>query len=390
MRAIMGLTRSKLGIAAVAVAAVGGCRIAYDLTVRYGRLLLEVEALRQQVADASRQADERAPDATERLPSLPLGMVLSDFDLPDLDGNRVTLSEWQGRTILLIFFDPTCGFSREMLPGLAELSADEPGDRPMPLLISRGDAALNRGLMEAHGVRCRVLLQQDREVARLYSVTGSPMGYLVDEHGRTASSLLVGPDALLAHAGARVGEDQQDQDTRSAGRGSRAPRLFTPWRRGPTVTWDGLPVGTTAPDFQLPRLDGGTLSLSAYRGRPVLLVFWDADATACDGIAAEVEAIHGRASDVQVVMVSRGDPEANCAKVAELGLTVPVGLQSDWSISRAYQMLGAPIAYLIDADGVVATNAVVGQAAIRALLSPGGSLETLYERRGGEVTVSQT
>jgi hypothetical protein len=53
-------------------------------------------------------------------------------------------------------------------------------------------------------------------------------------------------------------------------------------------------------------------------------------------------------------------------------------------------MLGAPIAYLIDADGVVATNAVVGQAAIRALLSPGGSLETLYERRGGEVTVSQT
>src|SRR6266516_1302283 len=38
---------------------------------------------------------------------------------------------------------------------------------------------------------------------------------------------------------------------------------------------DGLKAGTPAPDFRLPRLDGGELSLAALRGRRVLLVFSD-------------------------------------------------------------------------------------------------------------------
>jgi cytochrome oxidase Cu insertion factor (SCO1/SenC/PrrC family) len=32
--------------------------------------------------------------------------------------------------------------------------------------------------------------------------------------------------------------------------------------------------GTTAPDFSLTTLDGRKVSLSDYRGKPVLLVFW--------------------------------------------------------------------------------------------------------------------
>ncbi len=33
------------------------------------------------------------------------------------------------------------------------------------------------------------------------------------------------------------------------------------------------PVGSEAPDFTLPRSGGGEVSLSAYRGRPVVLAF---------------------------------------------------------------------------------------------------------------------
>lgn len=35
----------------------------------------------------------------------------------------------------------------------------------------------------------------------------------------------------------------------------------------------GIPPGSTAPSFELPRADGGKLSLSSLRGRPVLLRF---------------------------------------------------------------------------------------------------------------------
>ena len=34
-----------------------------------------------------------------------------------------------------------------------------------------------------------------------------------------------------------------------------------------------VPTGSLAPDFTLPWSGGGTLSLSSYRGRPVVLAF---------------------------------------------------------------------------------------------------------------------
>ena len=34
-----------------------------------------------------------------------------------------------------------------------------------------------------------------------------------------------------------------------------------------------VPVGSEAPDFTLPRSGGGDVSLSSFRGRPVVLAF---------------------------------------------------------------------------------------------------------------------
>src|SRR3990172_9625177 len=36
---------------------------------------------------------------------------------------------------------------------------------------------------------------------------------------------------------------------------------------------DGLARGVAAPDFSIPRLDGGRLSLTEFRGRRILLIF---------------------------------------------------------------------------------------------------------------------
>ena len=39
------------------------------------------------------------------------------------------------------------------------------------------------------------------------------------------------------------------------------------------VDSETVPIGSQAPDFTLEAIDGATLSLSALRGRPVVLVF---------------------------------------------------------------------------------------------------------------------
>src|SRR5205823_14862727 len=106
-----------------------------------------------------------------------------------------------GHRVLLIFFDPRCSFCATMLPQLAALSPEPTDGRPVPLIVSTGDVQENRDLFAAHGIRLPVLLQEDRELAALYLVSGTPMGYLVDEQGMTASVLAVGAEAVLALAG---------------------------------------------------------------------------------------------------------------------------------------------------------------------------------------------
>ncbi len=132
---------------------------------------------------------------------------------------------------------------------------------------------------------------------------------------------------------------------------------------------EGLSKGTPAPDFRLPRLDGGELSLSEYRGKRVLLVFSDPHCGPCDALAPELEKAHRQNLEVQVLMVSRGEVAENRQKVKQHRLTFPLVLQKKWEISKLYAMFATPVGYLIDAEGVTAAEAAVGAEAILGLLS---------------------
>jgi hypothetical protein len=75
-------------------------------------------------------------------------------------------------------------------------------------------------------------------------------------------------------------------------------------------------------------------------------------------------------------MVSRGDAGANEVKRREHRLSFPIVLQRQWEISKLYAMFATPIAYLIDARGVVAAPVAKGPDAILGLLSHGAPQAT--------------
>ncbi|HAB18867.1 MAG TPA: TlpA disulfide reductase family protein [Verrucomicrobiota bacterium] len=132
---------------------------------------------------------------------------------------------------------------------------------------------------------------------------------------------------------------------------------------------DGLKAGTRAPDFLLPRLDGrGDLALEEFRGRRLLLIFSDPHCGPCQALAPHLEEFHRTHPELPVVMISRGEPAENRAKVKEHGLTFPVVMQQQWEISRRYAMFATPMAYLIDGRGVIAREVAVGPEPIRKLL----------------------
>src|SRR5206468_11151777 len=122
---------------------------------------------------------------------------------------------------------------------------------------------------------------------------------------------------------------------------------------------DGLPEGTAAPEFRLPRIGGGEVTLSQYRGRKVLVVFSDPACGPCNTLLPELQRRSASSSDVNVVMISRGDQEANSAKVAECGVTFPVVLQRQWEISKLYGIFATPVAFLVDEEGTLAAPVAV-------------------------------
>src|SRR6185369_14596458 len=73
-------------------------------------------------------------------------------------------------------------------------------------------------------------------------------------------------------------------------------------------------------------------------------------------------------SEISLVMISRGEPKENRAKVKEHRLTFPVVLQQRWEISRLYAMFATPVAYLIDQTGIIGHDVAVGVEPIVALM----------------------
>src|SRR4051812_40792589 len=94
-----------------------GVWLGYQLVLQNGRILLRLESIEKRLAprSESKQREQRG---------LPVGSDAPGFELPDLAGVRHELSELRGKDLLLIFFNPNCGFCNKMAADLAALPVD--------------------------------------------------------------------------------------------------------------------------------------------------------------------------------------------------------------------------------------------------------------------------
>jgi thiol-disulfide isomerase/thioredoxin len=114
-------------------------------------------------------------------------------------------------------------------------------------------------------------------------------------------------------------------------------------------------IGSLAPDFELPALDGKNLKLSDLRGKAVLLNFW---ATYCGPCKiempwfVELQKEYGP-QGFQIVGVAMDDASTeDIAKfVKELGVNYPILLGKE-SVGESYGGVGVlPTTFFLDRDG---------------------------------------
>jgi peroxiredoxin len=135
----------------------------------------------------------------------------------------------------------------------------------------------------------------------------------------------------------------------------------TPSSSGATV---GLQIGDVAPNFTLTSLDGKQVSLSQFRGKPVMLNFWY---STCPGCLAEIpgmqrfySAQRAAGKDFVILGVNSVDDAQTAQQFSQqYGLTYSLALDNNQHVATLYSLTGTPTSYFIDRQGII-RSVVVG------------------------------
>ena len=316
-----------LGVA-LAVFVVAGVTAFLSLLRSYGKVLVRVERLEDALAGMGYQLD-----GLEEEPQFGLvpGTPAPGFELVGTGGATVTLDDLLAPRLplLLVFTSPGCGPCETLLPDVASWQSAQ-ADRLTVAVFSEGETSDVRATAKQFELE-NVLADTAGAVYEAYEASGTPSAVLVAADGSVASRLAAGPGEV-----AELVADVLD-----------AP---------------GLPVGAPAPALDgLAVMSGAAPNLAE---RETLVLFWNPDCGFCRSMHEDLLAWEAGAngSSPQVVLVSSGDEERTRAE----GFRSPVLLDPDWTVGEAFSASGTPTAVMIDVEGRVASEVLVGAEAILA------------------------
>lgn len=111
-----------------------------------------------------------------------------------------------------------------------------------------------------------------------------------------------------------------------------------------------------APLFGLSGLDGKNVSLSDFRGRPVIINFWASWCIPCLNEMPFIEKTYRerKGEGLAVLMINIKEPAKVVRKfLSGRDFTFTILLDLDGKINNVYQVFGLPSTYFVDKDGTV-------------------------------------
>jgi thiol-disulfide isomerase/thioredoxin len=117
----------------------------------------------------------------------------------------------------------------------------------------------------------------------------------------------------------------------------------------------GLQVGQQAPPLSVEQLGGGQVDLSGLRGRPVWINFMATWCPPCrDELPLMARFSEQLGDEMPVIAIDvKEDSDTVATFMSGLGVSLPVGLDTDAAAQQAWSAYALPVHYWIDAEGIV-------------------------------------
>ena len=171
-------------------------RVAYPLVVGSDQVLILACKLAAGTERKLLPGERALAESRIERGGLKAGTPAPGFRLPDLNGRTVSLGDYRGRKVLLVFTDPHCEPCDEIAPELARLHRPHAANGLALVIVGRGDANENRKKAQQNGFDFPVVLQKKWELSKQYGIFATPVAFFINEEGVIAREA-AGADAIL-------------------------------------------------------------------------------------------------------------------------------------------------------------------------------------------------
>lgn len=138
----------------------------------------------------SQKESTQPKDSEEAAPLAP------DFSLEDINGNKVTLSDYKGKVVFLNFWAVWCGLCVREMPDLDRANKDMLEEEQALILTVnvQEEQSIAKSFMEDRKLSMPVLMDYDGKVSGLYRVGGIPTTYIINKDGTLYGRILGATD----------------------------------------------------------------------------------------------------------------------------------------------------------------------------------------------------
>lgn len=116
--------------------------------------------------------------------SAQIGQPAPEIAAFDLQGNKASLSDWQGKTVLINFWSETCGACISELRTLQQWAEKYPNQVQLIAMNIDGEKADTQAIVTKRQLSLPIFKDQMKITAERYQLVGTPTSFVIDPSGK--------------------------------------------------------------------------------------------------------------------------------------------------------------------------------------------------------------